>query len=586
MEYNINKLKTSWTKFDIVQTLDVLFDKETLISYIESAKAGSPKIDTPILKAFLGVKVLDYKVLPPYWFEIFNFPNEKKLFGMFALILTHHNVIDIFKFSSNYEMGGTLKIKLKDKLYTNIRSALVEAQASNPIYRKEEYVPYDFSKIFEKKEIGPLFKLLLIDRLNTLTKENVDEKNYYQIVEELELYKCFGCESNYFRSWLEQKIILTNKINENLPHINRVKINNFYSIEEEIELDFEDSNEIYFVGENGDGKSLILMAIYLAFNKEYILENTDQEKTGKIRDILKENPNLNLYSQDSNNNAKNLLNLFAYGTHRGRYSSEDYEEYGFMSLFDSNQTLINPEQWIKDQALLNKKNAGISIKYIRDILFELLDKTVNIELKGTELFFEEKNRKEIKFEQLSEGFKSITIFIIDLLYRLQKISDYNSNIFKTSAIVIIDEIDLHLHPKWKQTIVSKLRATFKNIQFIFTTHSPTIIQGASNDAIIFRVFRNDDGITRITDKYYRKDLNHMMLNTLVTSSLFDLESARLDENNDDSDTSNNYLLSKIHKQVRERLEAQKKEGKKKFISKQDVDNLITEVLNEFDHDQS
>ncbi|MDC4783604.1 AAA family ATPase, partial [Acinetobacter baumannii] len=172
------------------------------------------------------------------------------------------------------------------------------------------------------------------------------------------------------------------------------------------------------------------------------------------------------------------------------------------------------------------------------------------------------------------------------LYRLQKISDYNSNIFKTSAIVIIDEIDLHLHPKWKQTIVSKLRATFKNIQFIFTTHSPTIIQGASNDAIIFRVFRNDDGITRITDKYYRKDLNHMMLNTLVTSSLFDLESARLDENNDDSDTSNNYLLSKIHKQVRERLEAQKKEGKKKFISKQDVDNLITEVLNEFDHDQS
>lgn len=46
MEYNINKLKTSWTKFDIVQTLDVLFDKETLFSYIESAKAGSPKINT------------------------------------------------------------------------------------------------------------------------------------------------------------------------------------------------------------------------------------------------------------------------------------------------------------------------------------------------------------------------------------------------------------------------------------------------------------------------------------------------------------------------------------------------------------
>ncbi|MDC5073121.1 AAA family ATPase [Acinetobacter baumannii] len=582
MEYNINKLKTSWTKFDIVQTLDVLFDKETLFSYIESAKAGSPKINTPILKAFLGVKVLDYDVLPSYWFEIFNFPNEKKLFGMFSLILTHHNVIDIFKLTSNYEMGGTLKVKLKDKLYTNIRSALVEAQASNPIYRKEEYVPYDFSKIFEKKEIGPLFKLLLIDRLNILTKENVNEENYYQIVEELELYKCFGCESTHFRNWLEQKITSTNKVNESFPHINRVKINNFYSIEEEIELDFEDSNEVYFVGENGDGKSLILMAMYLAFNKEYILEDTDQEKTGKIRDILKDNPNLLLYSQCSNNNSKNLLNFFAYGTHRGRFSSEDYEQYGFMSLFDSNQTLINPEQWIKDQALLNKKNAGISIKYIRDTLFELLDRTVNVELKGTELFFEEKNRKELKFEQLSEGFKSITIFVIDLLYRLQKISNNNSNIFKTSAIVMVDEIDLHLHPKWKQTIVSKLRTIFENIQFIFTTHSPTIIQGASNDAIIFRVFRNDDGITRITDKYYRKDLNHMMLNTLVTSSLFDLESARLDENNDSADTSDNFLISRIYERVCVELKENKKDSE--FMSDEEIDSLIDNVLRKYQND--
>ncbi|MFW6538883.1 AAA family ATPase, partial [Acinetobacter baumannii] len=475
-----------------------------------------------------------------------------------------------------------LKVKLKDKLYTNIRSALVEAQASNPIYRKEEYVPYDFSKIFEKKEIGPLFKLLLIDRLNILTKENVNEENYYQIVEELELYKCFGCESTHFRNWLEQKITSTNKVNESFPHINRVKINNFYSIEEEIELDFEDSNEVYFVGENGDGKSLILMAMYLAFNKEYILEDTDQEKTGKIRDILKDNPNLLLYSQCSNNNSKNLLNFFAYGTHRGRFSSEDYEQYGFMSLFDSNQTLINPEQWIKDQALLNKKNAGISIKYIRDTLFELLDRTVNVELKGTELFFEEKNRKELKFEQLSEGFKSITIFVIDLLYRLQKISNNNSNIFKTSAIVMVDEIDLHLHPKWKQTIVSKLRTIFENIQFIFTTHSPTLIQGASNDAIIFRVFRNDDGITRITDKYYRKDLNHMMLNTLVTSSLFDLESARLDENNDSADTSDNFLISRIYERVCVELKENKKDSE--FMSDEEIDSLIDNVLRKHQND--
>lgn len=585
MEYDITKLKTSWTKYDIVQTLDVLFDEETLLSYIQSAFCSVPRINPPILRAFLGVDTFSIDTVPSYWLNILKYPKEKKLFGLFSLILTHHEVIDIFKLSSSQDMAGTLILPSTAKMYTNIRSCLVEAEAAKPIYRREREVPYDFSIILNNTHVGSLFKSLLIDRLAKITEESIDENNYYQLVEELELYKCFGCNSSDFRRWLEQELVVSNKENENFSHIKEVTINNFYSIEE-IELDFESSNEIYFVGENGDGKSLILMAMYLAFNQKYIFDHTDQEKTGKIRDIIKDNPHLLLSGQDSNNKLLPLHNFFTYGTHRGRFSSEDYEQYGFMSLFDSNQTLISPEQWIKDQALLNVNNTGVSIDLIKKTLFELLDKTVNIELKGTELFFEEKSKKELKFDQLSEGFKSITIFVIDLLFRLQKISGDNSDIFQTSAIVVVDEIDLHLHPKWKQTIVSKLRSTFKNIQFIFTTHSPTIIQGASNDAIIFRVFRNEDGITRVTDKYYRKDLNNMMLNTLVTSSLFDLESARLDEDNDNADTSDDYLLSKIHQQVRERLENQKREGKKKFISKEDVDRLIKEVLDEFENDQS
>ncbi|MEE9902117.1 MAG: AAA family ATPase [Acinetobacter haemolyticus] len=412
-------------------------------------------------------------------------------------------------------MGGILTIKPKNKMYTNIRSSLVESGAAKPLYRRAEDVHYSFSKIFERKEIGFLFKLLLIDRLNRISLDgDINENNYYQLVEELQLYKCFGCDSIFFKKWLENDYIDTK--NETYPRIKEVKINKFYSIEEEVELDFEQSNEIYFVGENGDGKSLILMAIYLAFNKDFIFNNTNQDDTGKIRDIVADNPSLNLSGMDTNGNLEYLNSFFAYGTHRGRFSAEKYEKYGFMTLFGSEETLISPEQWIKDQALLNVNNAGVSIDLIKETLFEILDRTVNIELKGTELLFEEKNKKELKFDQLSEGFKSITIFVVDLLFRLQQVSSSNSDVFKTSAVVIVDEIDLHLHPKWKKTIVSKLRSTFDNIQFIFTTHSPTIIQGASEDAIIFKVFRNEDGITRVTDKYYRKDLNNMMLNTLVT----------------------------------------------------------------------
>ncbi|PTV52133.1 AAA family ATPase [Acinetobacter seifertii] len=585
MEYDITKLKTSWTKFDIVRTLDVLFDRETLISYIEASALGSGKINTPILKAFLGVEVLNVESLPFYWVEILRYPKEKKLFGLFSLILTHHEVIDIFKFFSTRDMVGTFILETNTKMNTNIRSCLVESEAAKPISRKEIRVPYDFSSILENNKVGALFKELLIDRLNKISLDaKVDEENYYSLVEELELYKCFCCDSKFFKNWLEGYTFSKNNENVNFPHIEKIKIKNFYSIEDEIELDFENSKEVYFVGENGDGKSLILMAMYLAFNKEYVFKHTDQEKTGKIRDIDKDNPNLILYGKDTNGNSGYLNNLFTYGTHRGRFSAENYEQYGFMSLFDSNETLISPEQWIKDQALLNMSNVGVSIDLVKQTLFELLDKTVKIELKGTELFFEEKNKKELKFDQLSEGFKSITIFVIDLLFRLHRISGDNSDIFQTSAIVVVDEIDLHLHPKWKKTIVSKLRSIFKNVQFIFTTHSPTIIQGASDDAVIFRVFRKEDGITCITDKYYRKDLNHMMLNTLVTSSLFSLESARLDERNINADTSDDYVVSRIHLQVQKRLNEQKREGKKQFISTEDIDQLVNEVLDEFEHD--
>lgn len=171
-----------------------------------------------------------------------------------------------------------------------------------------------------------------------------------------------------------------------------------------------------------------------------------------------------------------------------------------------------------------------------------------------------------------------------MLFRLQKISGSNRDIFSTSAIVIVDEIDLHLHPKWKKTIVSKLRNIFKNIQFIFSTHSPTVIQGASDDAILFKVLRDDDGVTSVTETYYRKDMNNMMLNTLITSPLFDLETAKLNINEEDYDTSDNFLLSRIYNQVHKNLKIQKAKNKKSFLSENEIDELIQNVLSEYGHD--
>jgi predicted ATP-binding protein involved in virulence len=78
--------------------------------------------------------------------------------------------------------------------------------------------------------------------------------------------------------------------------------------------------------------------------------------------------------------------------------------------------------------------------------------------------------------QLSDGERGILSMALDLGRRLSYANPESGDPIKTGqAIVLIDEIDLHLHPKWQKEIVTKLRDTFPNCQFIATTHSPLII---------------------------------------------------------------------------------------------------------------
>ncbi|WP_073410092.1 AAA family ATPase [Flavobacterium johnsoniae] len=581
MKVDITELKSSWTKYDIVQVMEVVHDLETL----EKFKTKEAVINEPILRSFLGVKKLSDPT-PQYWIEIQKYPNEKKLFAFLATLFTHHEIIDQFaKKYSTEEMKGLFFLE-KGKQYTNVRSSLIESGASNPIYRRRKEVPYDLTPILKNSNVGKLFKELLLERVARITTEEFDDEQFYKISYENNFHKALSLSEDQFKTWLEGK---SPTVKFEKSYISKVEIKNFFSVEN-VSLDFDDSKEIYFLGENGDGKSLLLMGIYLAFNGYFVGEYTDQEKTGKIADIIKNNTSIYLSGSDSSNNVYNLQtdnnidNLFAYGTHRGRYSSTNKpEEYGFMSLFNSDQTLNNPESWLIKQKLLELEQSDQfffkSIENLELLLSELLEKNVEIKIEGTEVKFIEKGTP-LSFDQLSEGYKSILIFTSDLLFRLSKNHNNKNDIFNSKATVLVDEIDLHLHPKWQRTIIGKLRTLFPHIQFIFTTHSPTIIQGASHDAIIYRVYRNaDHGKTQVSDPFFRKNLDHLMFNTLMTSPLFGLEDSRLDADNDESDTSDHYLIYKIYDHLQSILKKQKENGKK-FINDDEIDKLINEILEE------
>lgn len=576
---DFSKLKTSWTKFDIVQVLDVVHSVDT----IEKYKNQEADIDEPILRSFLGIKTLEDPI-PEYWVEIQKYPNEKKIFSLLALVFTHGGIVDEFakKYSSG-DMKGTFILE-EGKQYTNIRSALIESGAAQPIYRRKEEVPYDISIVLYNPEIGQLFKKVLMERFSRLTNASLSDDEFYEECFYNNFHKALGINEKKFRTWLEGDAY-------DAHYINKISINKFFTIKQ-MELEFDNSKEIYFLGENGDGKSLLLMALYLAFNGNYINTKTEQEKTGKAVDILRRNTDIDLRGFDEFDNeytpqqANYIENIYAYGTHRGRYSSDNPEVYGFMSLFDFDQTLNNPVSWLIKQRLLeldNKQDANknhsafnLSTKELEKIFYELLERNVEVNIEDAEVYFLEKGSK-LNFEQLSEGYRSIIIFVSDLLIRLSSKAKQN-DIKSIKGVVLVDEIDQHLHPRWQRVIVKKLRSLFPKIQFFFTTHSPTIIQGASDDAIIYRVYK-EGAETKASDIYFRKDLNHLMIDTLITSPLFGLDDSRLDSENDFSITDDSYLLYKINDQLKKILASQKEKGKN-FINEDEIDDAISKIIEE------
>jgi predicted ATP-binding protein involved in virulence len=96
------------------------------------------------------------------------------------------------------------------------------------------------------------------------------------------------------------------------------------------------------------------------------------------------------------------------------------------------------------------------------------------------------NNTELPLKMLSDGFRTMLTMVADIAHRAAVLNPHlGSEAAKlTPGIVLIDEIDLHLHPKWQRRVVEDLKRTFPNIQFFATTHSPFIIQSLRDNELI------------------------------------------------------------------------------------------------------
>ncbi|MGN5028989.1 AAA family ATPase [Aeromonas rivipollensis] len=102
----------------------------------------------------------------------------------------------------------------------------------------------------------------------------------------------------------------------------------------------------------------------------------------------------------------------------------------------------------------------------------------------------------VTVEQLSDGQRIFLSLVADLARRMIMLNPRLDNPFEGSGIVLIDEIELHLHPQWQQDIIENLRTIFPNIQFIITTHSPIVLSTVDKRCI--RQFDNEDNSDSIS----------------------------------------------------------------------------------------
>jgi predicted ATP-binding protein involved in virulence len=227
------------------------------------------------------------------------------------------------------------------------------------------------------------------------------------------------------------------------------------------------------------------------------------------------------------------------------------------SLFDPTKILIDPSSLYRflsgDTSPFMELGAPSRLsKEIVDNIRTLLDKLLPM------IHFQETNGTEklatdfgsVPVSELSEGYKSMLAWLAHLIVHLLRAVNWRGNIDVVKGIVLIDEVDLHLHPGWQQEVIPLLRECFPNLQFIGCTHSPMTVGGIDDGDIILLV-REGSGITVEQDL---PSIRGWRADQILTSPIFGLKTSRDKRTNDMLEEYKKLIsLTKLSQAQEERL---------------------------------
>lgn len=142
----------------------------------------------------------------------------------------------------------------------------------------------------------------------------------------------------------------------------------------------------------------------------------------------------------------------------------------------------------------------------------------NLDTKEIDVIYKDlkENYARIPMTQLSDGYRCTISLIADIAYRMAILNPQllDHVLEETEGIVLIDEVDLHLHPSWQQRILKDLLSIFPKVQFIVTTHAPAVINSVDSDSLI--ILKDDEAITA-PDETYGKDVNTILREIMEVS---------------------------------------------------------------------
>jgi energy-coupling factor transporter ATP-binding protein EcfA2 len=289
---------------------------------------------------------------------------------------------------------------------------------------------------------------------------------------------------------------------------------------------------VFVLGPNGAGKTTLLRSVALAlrnlatpaiwptgaFANRYRAYHGPGEATvtvevhgGATYTTTIRGNDTETFFQDPPLDAPRLFPLFAYGCRRGSAlgmaREVNLQEDGgpeIASLFDHGAGLIHAETWLSQWEGEAAKTARGKVVFeaARGALQKLLD-VDRIEIRGRQLYVTSPHvGGTVPFGSLSDGYLTSASWFLDLIARWIELAvkhdvPLNEHFMeRMTGLVLIDEIDLHLHPAWQIEIVKRVRDMLPRMSFMVTTHNPLTLVGAKPEEIW--ILAEEDGRVRPT----------------------------------------------------------------------------------------